>query len=279
MGMYSAEIMTMEMAGQLLPSTEKENLSSLEHHGIKGQKWGVRRYQDKDGSLTDAGRRRYGVGKTKYRIVAKSPFEKKRAKLEKQEQKMTEKEELWRRKNELKERQANLKNQGKSQKAIQNKSADERRKEQLSKEKERNKRDVKDMTDDELRAFINRYNMEKQYKEIMNSSQTKKGSNVAIDILKKSGSAIAAKYITKAMEVGVEKALKSAGIDLRTSEEKRKDREAQEKKAEERRKKEEETSRNRERRRDLDTNDHVLDSDEMERIREEMARWRRRRNS
>lgn len=29
------------------------------HHGIKGQKWGVRRYQNKDGSLTRAGRQRY----------------------------------------------------------------------------------------------------------------------------------------------------------------------------------------------------------------------------
>ncbi len=30
----------------------------LEHHGIKGQKWGVRRYQNEDGSLTSAGKKR-----------------------------------------------------------------------------------------------------------------------------------------------------------------------------------------------------------------------------
>lgn len=30
----------------------------LEHHGIKGMKWGVRRYQNYDGTLTSAGRKR-----------------------------------------------------------------------------------------------------------------------------------------------------------------------------------------------------------------------------
>ena len=32
----------------------------LEHYGITGQKWGIRRYQNKDGSLTPAGKKRYG---------------------------------------------------------------------------------------------------------------------------------------------------------------------------------------------------------------------------
>ena len=31
----------------------------LMHHGILGQKWGVRRYQNKDGSLTPKGQKRY----------------------------------------------------------------------------------------------------------------------------------------------------------------------------------------------------------------------------
>lgn len=33
--------------------------SELAHHGIKGMKWGVRRYQNADGSLTEAGKKRY----------------------------------------------------------------------------------------------------------------------------------------------------------------------------------------------------------------------------
>ncbi len=34
----------------------------LYHHGILGQKWGVRRFQNEDGSYTAAGRDRYGIG-------------------------------------------------------------------------------------------------------------------------------------------------------------------------------------------------------------------------
>lgn len=30
------------------------------HHGVKGQKWGVRRYMNEDGTLTAAGKKRYG---------------------------------------------------------------------------------------------------------------------------------------------------------------------------------------------------------------------------
>ena len=35
--------------------------NELYHYGVKGQKWGIRRYQNPDGSLTDEGYARYGV--------------------------------------------------------------------------------------------------------------------------------------------------------------------------------------------------------------------------
>ncbi len=34
----------------------------IAHHGIKGQKWGVRRFQNEDGSLTEEGKKRYYNG-------------------------------------------------------------------------------------------------------------------------------------------------------------------------------------------------------------------------
>lgn len=37
-----------------MPYTEE-----LYHHGIRGQKWGVRRFQNADGTLTNLGRKRY----------------------------------------------------------------------------------------------------------------------------------------------------------------------------------------------------------------------------
>lgn len=41
---------------------ERDENESLTHHGIKGQHWGVRRYQNTDGSLTPEGRRHWGIG-------------------------------------------------------------------------------------------------------------------------------------------------------------------------------------------------------------------------
>lgn len=39
-------------------------MSELYHHGIEGQRWGVRRFQNEDGSLTPLGREHYDVGES-----------------------------------------------------------------------------------------------------------------------------------------------------------------------------------------------------------------------
>lgn len=52
-----------EVALTAFSQNEKDAASDfIAHHGIKGQKWGQRRYQNSDGSLTAEGRKRYGVG-------------------------------------------------------------------------------------------------------------------------------------------------------------------------------------------------------------------------
>ena len=49
-------------------------MDELYHYGVKGQKWGVRRYQNKDGSLTTAGKKRISkdskIYKDKYKKTA-----------------------------------------------------------------------------------------------------------------------------------------------------------------------------------------------------------------
>lgn len=46
--------------------TMYEMTNELYHFGIKGQKWGIRRYQNFDGSYTQAGMKRYNKSKEKY---------------------------------------------------------------------------------------------------------------------------------------------------------------------------------------------------------------------
>ncbi len=53
-------------------------MNELRHHGVKGQKWGVRRYQNKDGSLTAAGKRRRDEADDKERIIRKTDMKKRR---------------------------------------------------------------------------------------------------------------------------------------------------------------------------------------------------------
>lgn len=44
---------------EIIVTRTDEHVDELEHHGTKGMKWGQRLYQNKDGSLTELGKRRY----------------------------------------------------------------------------------------------------------------------------------------------------------------------------------------------------------------------------
>lgn len=161
----------------------------LQHWGIKGMKWGVRRFQKKDGSLTPEGERRRQTLGERYR--AHKVNKKRKESLEKA-------------------RAAK----------IAKKEAEEKAK------KEAEKRDkaikaglvpVKKMTDAELADHINRLANEKRYKELqIETSATKKLMNkmyndAVIPGLTNAGKAIVDKYVTKTVSdyLGLDKKTKS----------------------------------------------------------------------
>lgn len=126
---------------------EYYNTEDLYHWGIKGMKWGVRRYQNKDGSLTDAGGKRYN-GKD---------YEPRKSIGQKIKDYKTS---VKRKKNLKKAREARV--EKKKQEAEQ-KAAAEKRKKDI----ESGKISAKNMTSEELNERINKLNLEVKYKNLM----------------------------------------------------------------------------------------------------------------
>ena len=135
----------------------------LAHHGTKGQRWGVRRFQNSDGSLTAAGKLRYSVGNGG-RSISKKVDPKSAAKLKKRQVKETAKLER------LKIKEA---------------AKNEKRKEKLEKKKSHmtNKEYVKTLSDEKLKAINSRDKAENTW---LNNHPEKKtvGRYIADDLLK-----------------------------------------------------------------------------------------------
>lgn len=144
----------------------------LTHSGVRGMKWGVRRYQNSDGSLTEAGKKRYArdqrenVGKKKGNRVGEA------------DPNRWIKEDLERTRR-LTDESSNLSNKLKS---INDSSA---------RNKKRVKMDLSNMTDKEMRDQINRAFLEKQYNDMFAPQKSSRGREHVGKILETAGSVLA----------------------------------------------------------------------------------------
>lgn len=163
----------------------------LYHYNIKGAKWGVRRYQNKDGSLTEAGKRRYRkeADAGHYDKTDDAGNRYKEKKNGKKEAFYADPEEWARRDNVAAKKIAEETSHMTSKlKQINDKSLRNRPKAKM---------DLSNMTDEQMRREINRKLLEKQYTDMFAPQKQAKGREfaskfleVGTDVLAVTGSAL-----------------------------------------------------------------------------------------
>ena len=164
-------------------------MSDLRHHGIKGQKWGVRRFQNADGSLTAAGRKRYGDGESSY-DYGKDSGGRKVVRVGKGSS--TDNYE-----NAIKKAKA----AGDAVENIRKFNNDAKRMKDPAMEK-RIRKSTEQMTDKELQQRVNRLNMEDNYtRMMMHREQLKQGEDYVNKVL--DVSAVALRGATTALTIAL----------------------------------------------------------------------------
>lgn len=159
----------------------------LYHWGIKGMKWGVRRYQNKDGTLTDAGKKRYdseadkgGYNQTKADGTRFKQTKKGKTEVLKADARRYAKEDdeaLRSVVNETRNMTSALKNL--------NESSIRRTK------NSRPQMDLSKMSDKEMRDQINRKLLEKQYNDMFAPQKSTRGREYVNEVLDTAGSVLA----------------------------------------------------------------------------------------
>ena len=147
------------------------------HWGVKGMKWGVRRYQNEDGTLTAAGRKRYASD------TAANAKKKKNNRLP--EDGLNDPDRWVKEDHERAKTVADAGNQmAGNLKALSDKSMkiQSRRTEKM---------DLSKMTDQEMRERINRAMLEKQYDDMFNPKKVYSGREAVSDTLEVAGSVLA----------------------------------------------------------------------------------------
>lgn len=135
----------------------------ITHWGIKGMKWGVRRYQNKDGSLTDAGKRR----------LERDRAESNNAKLS-ADPKKWDKQDTERAKKLVDSSASTVRTVRNS----------------ISSKKQKPRMDLSSMSDQEMRNRINRELLERQYNDMFAPEKVSKGKSYALKTLDVAGTVL-----------------------------------------------------------------------------------------